>query len=97
MNTKNFIFLFIGTFLFSLGAYAEDENFEDNACGPASIVELNSTCIRALPEWLLFAKTEGEIVSIDANGRVIWHSGTWGSGYWIGGRRYLEKRYLEIW
>ena len=41
-------------------------------------------CVQ-VPEWLLSATAEGEIVSVNTNGEVIWHSGTWYNGIWEGG------------
>ena len=82
-KTKSLILLFFAL-LFPLSVYAEEGSLSSNGCGPASIIELKLSCAK-VPEWLLSAETEEEIVSIDVDGEVIWYVGSWKNGTWESG------------
>lgn len=45
------------------------------------MAKLRASCSK-VPEWLLFAETQNAEVSIDVNGKVVWHSGIWKGGTW---------------
>ena len=57
------------------------------SCGPASITFLKKNCSK-MPDWLSEATTRNESVSIDTQGQVIWHDGTWQNGAWVKGVWY---------
>ncbi len=55
----------------------------DSIC-KGSIEELKRNCPHHIPDWLLEASIDEELVEITQEDSIIWHEGTWYGGTWKG-------------